>query len=423
MRDYKNIFEQRKNDSRYNTSYPLSPSDWAHFRTQETLSFHDEDISFYIHIPFCEHLCAFCEYTRTICPDERKQLEYLKALENDVSSFMSSHRSGHRLRGFDIGGGTPTSLSDWSFRYLMQIFSEACDRMELSDDFEPSIEGTFQTLSEAKLRMISGSGISRLSVGIQSSDETVLRCGGRKNLSLEECLEKRRLIRDCGIGKLNIDLMYGLKGQTMDNCMRDLEWIKSLDPEQVTLYEFRPNMSKGGAGLSKEELFGLYKVLYGGIIGQGYKGEFGSNTFSKDGRDRGLSSYLRSRMYEGVAYKGFGLSAQSMSCEGVSYNLGKGMKRLDSILGAESFPEEYTYLLPRDEVFAKFAAIAAYGGEMSIDVASKLLDRDMMADRGDVIRWLEAEEMISVDKKTVRITEKGFKYYGAVFSMLGDMKV
>lgn len=419
MRDYKDIFEQRKNDIRYNTSYPLSPSDWAHFRTQGGLSFPNKDISFYIHIPFCEHLCAFCEYTRTISPDERKQLEYLKALDNDVSSFVSSHCAEHRLRGFDIGGGTPTSLSDRAFWYLMQIFKEACGWMDLSDDFEPSIEGTFQTLSEAKLRMITGSGIRRLSVGIQSSDETVLRCGGRKNLSLEECLEKRRLIRDCGIGKLNIDLMYGLKGQTKDNCLRDLEWIKSLNPEQVTLYEFRPNMSTGGAGLSKEELFGLYKVLYDGIIGLGYRGELGSNTFSKDADDRGLSSYLRSRMYEGVAYKGFGLSAQSMSREGVSYNLGKGMKRLDSILGAESFPEEYTYLLPRDEVFAKFAAIAAYGGEMSIDVASRLLGRDMMADRGDVIRWLEAEEMISVDGECIRITEKGFKYYGAVFSLIG----
>lgn len=419
MKDYKDIFEQRKNDSRYNTSYPLSPSDWAPFRTSGALAFPDEEISFYIHIPFCEHLCDFCEYTRTICPDERKQMEYLEALDSDVSSFVSSYCAGHKLRGFDIGGGTPTSLTDRSFWYLMQIFREACDWMDLSCDFEPSIEGTFQTLSEAKLRMITGSGIRRLSIGIQSSDETVLRCGGRKNLSLEECLKKRRLIRDCGIEKLNIDLMYGLKGQTKDNCQRDMEWIRSLDPEQVTLYEFRPNMSIRGAGLSKEELFGLYKVLYDGIIGLGYKGDFGSNAFSKDAKDRGLSSYLRSRMYDGVAYKGFGLSAQSMSTYGVSYNLGKGMRCLDSILGAESFPEEYTYLLPREEVFAKFVAIAAYGGEISLEVASGLLGRDMLEDREDVVRWLETEGMISVEGGSIRITQKGFRYYGAVFSLLG----
>ena len=94
------------------------------------------------------------------------------------------------------------------------------------------------------------------------------------------------------------------------------------------------------------------------------------------------------------------------------------MKRLNSILGAESFPEEYTYLLPREEVFAKFAAIAAYGGEISLEVASRLLGRDMMADKGDVVRWLEAEGMISVDGGSIRITEKGFKYYGAVFSLI-----
>ena len=420
MKDYKEIFDQRKNDSRYNTSYPLSPADWAQFRTQGALPFPDEDISFYIHIPFCEHLCAFCEYTRTVCPDELVQESYLKALDADVSSFMSSNCRKHRLRGFDIGGGTPTCMSDRCFWQLMQVFKETCDWMDLSDDFEPSIEGTFQTLTETKLRLFADSGIRRLSVGMQSSDETVLRCGGRKNLSLKDCMEKRQLIRDCGIEKLNIDLMYGLKGQTMENCRRDLEWIRSLDPEQVTLYEFRPNMSKGGADLSKEEIFGLYKILYDGITDMGYKGALGSNTFSKDEKDKGLSSYLRSRMFEGVAYKGFGLSAQSMSSEGVSYNLGKGMKRLDGILSSASFPEEFTYLLPKEEVFAKFVAIAAYGGSIFKDVASSILGCDLMVDRLDVIRWLEGEEMISITGNTIRITEKGFKYYGTVFSMIGQ---
>lgn len=420
MSDYREIFEQRKNDSRYNTSYPLSPFDWAQYRVGDSLIFPDEDISFYIHIPFCEHLCAFCEYARTMCPSENAQQRYLTALEADVSDFISSSGASHRLRGFDIGGGTPTSLSERSFGHLMRIFKDACGRMCLAEDFEASIEGTFQTLSENKLRLMTESGIRRLSVGVQSSDETVLSRGGRQTLYLEECIRKREIIRDCGIEKLNIDLMYGLSGQTMENCRGDLEWVAALAPEQVTLYEFRPNMSKGGADLSKEELFRIYSLLYEGIIALGYKGEFGANTFSKDPIDKGLSSYLRSRMYEGVAYKGFGLSAQSMSPEGVSYNIGKGMKRLGSVIGAKSFPEEYSYRLPREEVFAKFVAIAAYGGEISFDVASRLLRMDMMAARGEVVRWLESEGMISVDSQRIRITKLGFKYYGAVFSLLGQ---
>lgn len=419
MKDYKEIFEQRKNDSRYNTSYPLSPSHWAQFRTQGQLAFPERDISFYIHIPFCEQLCTFCEYTRTICPNEQKQAEYLRAVDHDVADYVSAHCADHLLRGFDIGGGTPTALSDRNFWNLMQIFSEAIEWMDLADDFEPSIEGTFQTLNEAKLRMmVETGGIRRLSLGMQSSDDRVLKCGGRRGLSLTDCLEKRKLIADCGIRKLNIDLMYGLKGQTVENCRRDLEWIEALKPEQVTLYEFRPNMSRGGADLSKGELFELYSVLYEGIKHMGYHGDFGSNAFSMDPDDRGLSSYLRSRMYEGIAYKGFGLSAQSMSTEGVSYNLGKGRPNLGDIICSDSLPEEFTYILPREEILSKYISIAAYGGEVSMKAASRLLGRDFLELRADIIDWLVSEGLLQRWNDILKITREGFVHYGAVFSLL-----
>lgn len=417
MKDYRDIFEQRKNDSRYNTSYPLSPSDWAQYRTHGALAFPDKDISFYIHIPFCRHICAFCEYTRIICPNEEMQDNYLKGLKNDILNFVSSH-GGHRLMGFDIGGGTPTALSVRNFSCLMRIFNEACDWMDISEDFEPSIEGTFQTLSETKLRMMSDCGIKRLSVGMQSSDDTVLRCGDRKNMSLEECVVKRRLVKECGIEKLNVDLMYGLKGQSLDSCRQDVEWIKVLDPEQVTLYEFRPNMSKGGANLSKEELFGLYSVLYDGITSLGYHGWFGANTFTKDACDRGLSSYLRTRMFDGIAYKGFGISAQSMSPVGVSYNIGKGRRNLSDIILSESFPEEFTYNLPPEEVLAKYVSIAAYSGEISVEAASRLLHADFLSAKADVAEWLIDAGLMEREDGKICITRKGFKHYGAVFSLM-----
>ena len=104
------IFEKRKNDSRWNTSYPLSPDDWKVYRISGELSFSGEkEMSFYIHIPFCKGLCSFCEYTRMLCPSEELQEQYIATLKHDIWKFIKKYPS-IKLCGFDVGGGTPTAL-------------------------------------------------------------------------------------------------------------------------------------------------------------------------------------------------------------------------------------------------------------------------------------------------------------------------
>lgn len=103
-----------------------------------------------------------------------------------------------------------------------------------------------------------------------------------------------------------------MKGQTAESLRHDAETLAFLNPEQITLYELRTNMIKEESHLSKQELFYFYSYLYNKLISMGYSARFGQNTFSKSPTDMGVSSYLRSRMLEGVAYKGFGISAQSM---------------------------------------------------------------------------------------------------------------
>ncbi len=123
-------------------------------------------------------------------------------------------------------------------------------------------------------------------------------------------------------------------------------------------------------------------------------------------------------MCDGVPYKGFGVSAQSMSAAGVSYNTGKGAKNLSGILGQGSLPEEYTYRLPREELLAKYICISAYYGRFSLTTASSILGRDYMKDRMGILRFLQKENLISIHDGLVSITREGFRYYGAVFSFL-----
>ena len=180
------LYEKRKNDPLWNTSYPLSPKDWEQYRVNAQLPFeNEEELSFYIHIPFFFFFCSFCEYTKMRCPDNDIQECYLRAIQSDINKFKELN-SKFVLRGFDIGGGTPTSLSDNNFRLLMQIYNLAVANLKVSDDYEPSIEGTFGTLTDEKIRIIAQSNIHRLSLGIQSTNNEVLFSHHRNQISILE---------------------------------------------------------------------------------------------------------------------------------------------------------------------------------------------------------------------------------------------
>ena len=410
------IYEQRKDDPRWNTSYPLSPSDWSDFRVSGSLPFTNEkDLSFYIHIPFCRHLCAFCEYMRMKCPNEELQKKYIQAVGNDIKAFRNNH-TGFKLHGADIGGGTPMALSENNFFFLMDIFDAAVSGLSLSDDFEPSIEGTFGTLTNSKLERIVASEVYRLSLGVQSSYDTLLHDNNRECISVKDMEEWLKRAWHTGIKKVNLDFMYGLNGQTKDTIAKDLQLISHLQPQQVTLYELRTNRISVKQILSKEELYTQYLYYYDGLIRLGYYARFGQNTFSKDSKDLGVSSYLRKRMISGMPYKGFGLSAQSMSDAGISYNLGKGDSTLQKYLSIDSYPEEYTYLLPPEELVSKYVAISAYNGSFSLD---RLREFGINEERiKEALDFCLSEGLIEKGiRNFYNITRTGFKYYGAVFSL------
>ena len=412
-------FLARKDNPLYNTSYPLQPSDWMQYRVDGSLSFDKEgEISFYIHIPFCKQLCSFCEYTRMVCPDENAQHQYVNTINKDVSSFVATHCNRMKLRGFDIGGGTPTALSEANLKNLLQTFSETLDWMEVTPDFEPSIEGTFNTLTKVKLSMIARSGIKRLSLGVQSTSKNVLCCHHRASNDVEFMKSWMDKAHDAGIEKINLDLMYGLKGQDDESIAQDLNVISQLNPEQVTLYELRTNMIALKELPDKDALYQQYCLFYDGLIQQGYYARFGQNTFSKSPDDLGVSSYLRSRMIEGIAYKGFGISAQSMSSSGVSYNIGKSNDRLRELLTADSFTEEYTYYLPPKEIASKYIAISAYNGSVSLARLEEILKADPLVVYAAQLDYLQKEKLIEIMPNRIHITPKGFRYYGSVFSLL-----
>ena len=412
------LFESRKDCAEWNTSYPLRIDDWTPYRVHGALSFNGvKGLSFYIHIPFCKQICAFCEYSRIACPNDETQKKYLQCLRQDILSFIEAHDCDITLAGFDIGGGTPTSLSEDNFDYLLDIYDEVLGMCKTSPDFEPSIEGTFNTLSEQKIDRIVSSGIKRLSLGVQSTSGEVLEQVNRQNAQIEDMRHWMRIAWESGIEKINLDLMYGLQKQSVSAIDADLSVLRALNPQQVTLYELRTNMISHKEIPNKSELYDQYSHYFSGLVSLGYVARFGQNTFSVDDSDYGVSSYLRSRMLMGVPYKGFGISAQSMSPNGISYNIGKATNMTRRALSESSFKEEFTYNLPPKELAAKYIAIAAYNGSFSLPRVSELLGIDAWEYYKEEFEYCIDLGLLNIENGRAFITELGFKHYGAVFSL------
>lgn len=420
MKNIEQIFESRKDDAQWNTSYPLSPDQWLAYRTCQPLDFKEvRQLAFYVHIPFCKRLCSFCEYTKTACADAAVHGKYLDVVRGDIHRLISCNPD-IQLNGFDIGGGTPTALDERNFYKLMDIYKDTVGRVRQTPDFEPSIEATFETLSEDKALAITDAGIRRVSLGMQSADTTVLAQNNRSNGNAGMMANTIDMLHRCGVEKVNIDLMYGLLGQTVDTLQSDMAMIDILRPEQVTLYELRTNMIAEHAHMDKDMLFSCYKALFGMLRQRGYHARFGQNTFSKDAADEGLSSYLRHRMLGGLPYKGFGISAQSMNGHGLAYNVGKNDRAIRHVITAsDTFGEEYSYALPPTEVVAKLIAISGYGGRINKWRVSELLPL------GGWDEYYGRQERFCLDNGLMEndtegflcITEKGFRHYGAVFSL------
>ena len=375
-----------------------------------------DELSFYFHIPFCRHLCKFCEYTRFISTGSEQENMYVSRLKRQTMNYIRTHKI-NLLHGLDIGGGTPTSLSTEAFTELLSFTHEIIDSLTLSDDFESSLEFSFETLDEEHVQIAADNGINRMSTGIQVYDEGLMRTNNRTNIILDDMMRKVSMIRDFGILKLNLDVMYGFENQTTNMLDNTMYVIERLRPSHVTLYEMRYNInSLNHSSITREKLYEQYSYLFGKIKSLGYHGNFGQNAFSLYDNDLGVSSYLRSRMYNCIPYKGFGISAQSMSRKGISYNILKSSH--DSYLPEfGEIIEGDTYLLPPDEIAAKYVCISLYSGQFSMKILTDILKSDSYSYYHNEIECLLEHGLAEIENDICRLTCRGFMTYGAVASL------
>lgn len=189
-----------------------------------------EPIAVYIHIPLCVHKCAYCDFTSFEGRIAQREA-YVQAVCREMRA-QAAFFGRRRVKTVFFGGGTPTLLNGARVQAIMDTL-RAC--FDLTEDAEVTMEGNPGTLTAENLAGYRRAGVNRLSLGVQSMDDGLLRSIGRIH-DAAQAVQAVKLAREAGFDNLNLDLMYGLPGQTAAQWKETLEKAIALSPEHLSCY-------------------------------------------------------------------------------------------------------------------------------------------------------------------------------------------
>lgn len=203
-------------------------------------------LGLYLHIPFCMRKCRYCDFLSFSCADSRILSEYAEALMREIR-IKSINWHYREVDSVYIGGGTPSLLSEWDMGRILDCLR---DNFNIMDDAEITIEANPATLSDEKLERYLRKGINRISIGVQSFDNYMLGVLGRIHNKNDAFYAFQRA-KKAGFENINLDIMFGVPGQTMKMWKDTVRQCIFLRPTHISLYS-----------LQIEEGTEFYRMIY-----------------------------------------------------------------------------------------------------------------------------------------------------------------
>ncbi|AYG64004.1 STM4012 family radical SAM protein [Rhizobium jaguaris] len=378
-------------------------------------------VSLYIHIPFCRYRCTYCTLFLTTRHTENLIRCYVEKICEQIRLYATF--AGHRtVTSVYFGGGTPTLLPIDQFA---QIFSSIRDGFPNIDrSAELCVEGSPDTMSEELLDFLKNQGVNRISMGIQTMDSSELKASGRPypvsmSISAIEAIRKR-------FDNFNLDLIYGLSGQTQESWKRSLERVLSFGPTTVSLY---PVVSRPLTALQKQQRLQPQEyaddhvkyAIYDSNVDFMQKNRYRQESFTRfTCLPGGTSAYGQETSdFLGVPMIGVGTGARSYNgkCHysfDYAVDLKQVGKAIDDYLNLEITEQnlvKYGIILNEAEERLRYFMLNLTLNQLSEADYSRLFQRNLYADFSEAIDALEAEGCIDLRSHgAIRLTRKGYKY-------------
>lgn len=277
-----------------------------------------KEVALYIHIPFCKQKCFYCDFPSYARKDDLMS-DYIEALLIELKEKIKDYE----VRSLFIGGGTPSYLNEENLSKLMK----GIKNINFIEDAEKTIECNPGTVSEEKFNIMKGGGINRLSFGLQTTKNNLLKGIGRIH-TFEAFKDNYNLARSVGFNNINIDMMFGLPNQSVKDWTDSLEEVAKLNPEHISAYSL---IIEEGTPLyklynedklklpSEEEEREMYKKCKNILIENGYH-QYEISNYAKEGKE-----CLHNEVYW-MCNEYIGVGASSSS-----YIDGKRIKNIDDL--------------------------------------------------------------------------------------------
>jgi oxygen-independent coproporphyrinogen-3 oxidase len=346
----------------------------------------------YLHIPFCLQICPYCSFYKDLAgPGKADSL--VEAVIREAELF------GNRCapRTVFIGGGTPTALS---VTQLERLFAGLQRHLDLTNTEEFTIEMNPATVTARKAELLRGFGVNRVSMGVQSWDPDLLKVLGRVH-DADQVRRSFAILRETGFDNLNLDLIYGVPGQSLAQWEDSIRQTVALGPEHISAYcltyeedtEYFERMTRGEFREDVESDAGFFERGVEMLSAAGY-GQYEISNYARPGREcRHNLAY-----WEGADYLGLGPSAWSTIGERRWQNVPDTAAYVQAVqAGVRPLRNEES--LPAT---TREAEKIAFGLRMNAGI-----DPARLAERHDLITGLREEGLLEDHGPRVRLTPRG----------------
>ena len=356
--------------------------------------------SAYVHIPFCTQICYYCDFSKVFIKNQPVD-SYLEHLIEEYNSYDIK-----KLRTLYIGGGTPTALSAPQLAFLLEKLT---DKLDLSYLEELTIEANPGDLDQEKIAVLKDSPVNRVSLGVQTFNDRMLKQIGRSHLE-KDIYENISNLKKAGFDNISIDLIYALPKQTMEDVKTNVAKAIALDIPHMSLYSlilenhtvFMNRMRRGKLPLPKEDLEAeMFEYIIAELEKAGFE-HYEISNFSKPG----FESRHNLMYWDNAEYYGIGAGASGY-VDGVRYkNHGPIRHYLQAVEAGNARVQEEVLTLKEKMEEEMFLGLRKKSG-----VSKKRFEEKFgvsFEDQyGAVVSELTEQGLLVPDRDIVRMTKQG----------------
>ena len=356
--------------------------------------------SAYVHIPFCTQICYYCDFSKVFIRNQPVD-SYLEHLIEEYHSYDIQ-----KLRTLYIGGGTPTALSAPQLAFLLEKLT---DKLDLSYLEELTIEANPGDLDEEKIAVLKDSPVNRVSLGVQTFNDRMLKQIGRSH-SEKDIYENIANLKKAGFDNISIDLIYALPKQTMEDVKTNVAKAIALDIPHMSLYSlilenhtvFMNRMRRGKLPLPKEDLEAeMFEYIIAELEKAGFE-HYEISNFSKPG----FESRHNLMYWDNAEYYGIGAGASGY-VDGVRYkNHGPIRHYLQAVEAGNARVQEEVLTLKEKMEEEMFLGLRKKTGVSKKRFEEKF-GLSFEDQYGAVVSELTEQGLLVPDKDIVRMTKQG----------------